>query len=391
MTDGSLKILLRSSWQTVNIGDIAHTPGILALLDRHLPQAAVTLWPNELSDAVHAMLLARFPRLRMADTPERQSAALAECDFFLHGSGPGLCGHKEAARARKAHKPYGFAGITLSDEELAKHRTILAESEFIFCRDTDSLAALEATGMAGPRTAFGPDATFALDLRDDAAAERLMAEHGLEPGKFLCVVPRLRYTPYWEIYTGRDRFVAEKDAINRQYAELDHAKLREAITEWVRQVQTRVFLVPEMTYVVSRLRALLFDGLPDDVKRHVAVIDRYWLTAEAASVYARAAAVLSMEMHSPIMALAAGTPAVLVRQPTDTRKGQMWRDIGLTEWIFEVDRSTGAQIADRIVALGRDPTHARAKAAVALAYAQARMQAMAEAVRQAVHRAKRVH
>ena len=27
------RILLRSSWQTVNIGDIAHTPGVLAILE----------------------------------------------------------------------------------------------------------------------------------------------------------------------------------------------------------------------------------------------------------------------------------------------------------------------------------------------------------------------
>ena len=40
------RILLRSSWQTVNIGDIAHTPGVLALLEKHLPEAAVTLWPS---------------------------------------------------------------------------------------------------------------------------------------------------------------------------------------------------------------------------------------------------------------------------------------------------------------------------------------------------------
>ncbi|NBS05543.1 MAG: polysaccharide pyruvyl transferase family protein, partial [Verrucomicrobia bacterium] len=26
------RVVLRSSWQTVNIGDIAHTPGMLALL-----------------------------------------------------------------------------------------------------------------------------------------------------------------------------------------------------------------------------------------------------------------------------------------------------------------------------------------------------------------------
>ena len=31
------KILLRSSWQTVNIGDIAHTPGMLRLLEQHRP------------------------------------------------------------------------------------------------------------------------------------------------------------------------------------------------------------------------------------------------------------------------------------------------------------------------------------------------------------------
>lgn len=31
------RILLRSSWQVVNIGDIAHTPGVLALIEKHIP------------------------------------------------------------------------------------------------------------------------------------------------------------------------------------------------------------------------------------------------------------------------------------------------------------------------------------------------------------------
>ena len=92
---------------------------------------------------------------------------------------------------------------------------------------------------------------------------------------------------------------------------------------------------------MPRLRPLLYDPLPEDVKPSVAVLDRYWLTAEAASVYARAAAVVSFEMHSPIMAVATGTPAVQLRQPTDTRKGQMWRDVGLDAWLFEIDDSTG--------------------------------------------------
>jgi hypothetical protein len=37
-SDKKKRILLRSSWQTINIGDIAHTPGVLALLERYLPQ-----------------------------------------------------------------------------------------------------------------------------------------------------------------------------------------------------------------------------------------------------------------------------------------------------------------------------------------------------------------
>ena len=117
--------------------------------------------------------------------------------------------------------------------------------------------------------------------------------------------------------------------MNEAFADRDHAKMREAIVAWVTEFNQKVFLVPEMTYEVARLRPLLFDPLPERVKPNVAVLDRYWLTAEAASVYAKAAAVLSFEMHSPIIAVSAGTPAILLRQPTDTRKGQMWRDVGL--------------------------------------------------------------
>lgn len=370
------RILLRSSWQTVNIGDIAHTPGLLALLEQHHPDAEVTLWPNPLSSDVADLLLKRFPKLRIAATTSEQDAAFAACDFFLHGSGPGLVGRAEANRARQAGKPYGFAGVTLSDDELRDHRELLAGAEFVFTRDGASLDALRASGIPCRRAEFGPDATFALDLRDDVSAERLLAEHGLAPGAFLCAIPRLRWTPYWEIVPEKVKPSPERSAINEAFADRDHAKMRAAIAAWVEQTGMRVFLVPEMTYEVPRLRPLLYDPLPAHVKSHVEVLDRYWLTAEAASVYARAAAVLSFEMHSPIIAVANGTPAVLLRQPTDTRKGQMWRDIGLAPWIFEIDEASGEEIADRVVALGRDLPAARQTAARALRFAQDRMAAM---------------
>jgi polysaccharide pyruvyl transferase WcaK-like protein len=374
------RILLRSSWQTVNIGDIAHTPGMLALLEKLRPDDAVTLWPNTLDAAVTKLLVDRFPKLRIAKTGDEKADALKACDFLLHGSGPGLVGAKEATLAMKAGKPYGFAGVTLNDTEIKTQRELLAGAKFVFTRDTDSLAALKQSGIAGPTMAFGPDATFALDLRDDAAADRLLAEHKLEAGQFLCAVPRLRWTPYWEIRPETTKPNPERSAVNEAFADRDHAKMREGIVAWVRETKRKVFLVPEMTYAVTRLKPLLFDPLPADVKPSVAVLDRYWFTAEAASVYAKAAAVASFEMHSPIMAVANGTPALHLRQPTDTRKGQMWRDIGLKDWIFEIDDATGKQIADRLLAIAKDLPAARRTAATARQFTRDKMATMIAAI-----------
>src|SRR5689334_6052200 len=69
------RILLRSSWQTVNIGDIAHTPGMLALLEKHRPDDEITLWPNALSADVEKLLTTRFPKLKLTRTKEEQAAA----------------------------------------------------------------------------------------------------------------------------------------------------------------------------------------------------------------------------------------------------------------------------------------------------------------------------
>lgn len=374
------RILLRSSWQTVNIGDIAHTPGMLALLEKYRPQAEVTLWPSSVDRGVEEILLARFPKLKIAKSKAEREAALAECDFFLHGSGPSLVGVKELTLAQKAGKPYGIGGVTLTDVEIKDQRELLAGAKFVFLRDTDSLRAVQASGITGPKIGFGPDATFAIDLRDDNAAAALLKQHNMEPGKFLCAIPRLRYTPYWEIHPERTKPNPERIRINEEFAEKDHAKLRDGITAWVRKTKLRVLLTPEMTYAVPLLKTLLFDKLPDDVKPHVSFMDRYWVTPEACSVYAQAAAIVSMEQHSPIMAIASGVPAVLVRQPTDTRKGQMWYDLKMNDWVFEVDQTSGAQIAERLVQIGRDLPAARESAARARAAAREYMAAMIAAI-----------
>src|SRR5690349_13691528 len=77
----SPRILLRSSWQTVNIGDIGHTPGVLALLEKQLPEAEVRLWPSSVDNGVDRMLQRRFPKVPIVQGPDGLKTALAECDF----------------------------------------------------------------------------------------------------------------------------------------------------------------------------------------------------------------------------------------------------------------------------------------------------------------------
>lgn len=67
-------LLLRSSWQTVNIGDLAHTPGVLALLEKYLPEAEVRLWAIDVDRGVLEMLRRRFPELRRVRDDQKAEA-----------------------------------------------------------------------------------------------------------------------------------------------------------------------------------------------------------------------------------------------------------------------------------------------------------------------------
>lgn len=69
--------------------------------------------------------------------------------------------------------------------------------------------------------------------------------------------------------------------------------------------------------------------------------------------------VLSFECHSPIIALTNGTPAFYLRQPEDTIKGQMYYDLQLTDWTFEINDVTGEQIAGRLMSVHADYAKAR--------------------------------
>ncbi len=295
----------------MNIGDIAHTPGVLALIARHIPEAEVRLWASgDLSDEVAAMEHRRFPGLGIvkgsigADGKASNADladAVAWCDFLLHGSGPSFVAAKDvAAFETSTGKPFGIYGITYGGAGEAQ-RALMSRARFAYFRDSVSLEKAKAEGVVSPVMEFGPDGAFACDLRNDAAADAFLRANGLEAGKFLCCIPRLRNTPYWKI---KDR--------------------------------------------------------PFDAAKHE--------RNEAMSTYVRSAGLFGLEMHSPIMCIGNGVPALVGRFAEQTSKGIMWRDIGLGEWLFDFDRDEEIRrFLPAVLAMARDPVAARAKAGQALA------------------------
>lgn len=376
------RIVLRSSWQTVNIGDIAHTPGMLHLLEEYLPQAEVRLWPSKVDNGVEEMLRRRFPKVAIIKTPQDLKAAFAECDFLLHGSGPSLVAEADVARWRKATgKPYGVNGITLTKPK-AQTIEILNGARFVYFRDSVSMQAARDAGCKAPVMAFGPDGAFAVDLRNDAAAEAFLKKNGLEEGKFLCCIPRLRKTPYWRIHnkpmTETDKRSHER---NEAMKEHDHAQLREAIIQVTRQTPLKVLLCPEDQSQMAVGKEMLYDKLPEDVKAKVVWRENYWLTDEAVSTYVRSAGLFGNEMHSPIMCIGNGIPAIVCRWAEQTSKGFMWRDIGLGDWLFDMDNEEDVKkVAPAVLAMAKDLEGAKAKAAKAREFARQRQKEAIETV-----------
>ncbi|MBL9151990.1 MAG: polysaccharide pyruvyl transferase family protein [Verrucomicrobiales bacterium] len=395
--DRPRRILLRSSWQTVNIGDIAHTPGVLRLLEEHLPGVEVRLWPSKVDNGVAEILRARFPRVTIVQGADALKAAFAECDFLLHGSGPSLVAEKDVVRWRdETGKPYGVYGITLPpksstatkaapEEVMQRTVSVLSGARFVYFRDSVSLQVAKDRGCTSPILEFGPDGAFACDLRDDAAATAFLQQHGLEDGKFLCCIPRLRYTPYWTIAEKKAAFDEVKHARNEQMKARDCAPLLEAIIAVTRETPMKVLLCPEDQTQMQVGKENLLDKLPDDVRAKVVWRDRYWLTGEAVSTYVRSAGLFGHEMHSPIMCIGHGIPAIVCRWAEQTSKGLMWRDIGLGDWLFDLDNEADLpKVAPAVLALAKDPAAARAKAAIGRANVEKRQRETMAVVRETV-------
>lgn len=381
------RILLRNGWQSQNIGDIAHYMGMMELLKLHGIDADVSFWSSNMENGADALFKKHFPEVPFFKDKESVAKAFKECDFFLHGSSSGFGAWKDARRWHdETGKPFGVMGISLTSAEEGMVET-LKLAKFVYFRD--GVSAQAATVIFGvskpPAMGWGPDTAFGITkLRDEERAIAYLKANGLEEGKFLCCIPRYRWTPFWTLH--KDRPVDKvKLARSEEMKEHDHAPYREAIIRLVREAGVKVLVTHEDQTQIQLGKEVLFDPLPDDVKKNVVWRDTYWLTDEALSIYVRSLGLFGNEMHSPIMCIANGIPATVGRWDEQTNKGFMWRDVGLDDWLFTMDdEARVAQIPETILAFAKDRAGSKAKAEKARQIVLAKQKEQFESLRKAM-------
>ena len=388
--DGRPEIAVFPQHQPRCIGDVAHGYGVVCLLRKHIPEARIRVL--KFFHEAREMYGRHFQ-----DVKGVGHDWLDTSDLLITSSGPVWLGldYMRQWVAEAGGKPFGTYGVTGGSLGYlgAEEADAIRKSSFLYFRDTKSLEMFKDLNpelqTRIPEIGFVPDGVFGFTLLDDEKALQFLAEKGLKEREYLCVVMRLRRTPPGlrlenglsgpytvESSQTMDYFVGdvkhtmkwhnlssleETMEYNRKYMEADHAPIREAITIFVRKTGMKVLLCPEMTYHLDAMGPLLRDPLPEDVKSKVVIRDTWWLPDEAASVYKRAFALLSLDCHSPIIASVHETPVFVYYFTPDSPKYQMWEDIGLGDWSGPVADTTGARIAEKLLAIHEDYDMAKKK------------------------------
>ena len=376
------------------MGEVAQVAGLLQILQGELPGVRLTVWATNLENGAGEWLKNLYPKVTfitgttgddgLPDQPALERAWKA-ADFLMHGPATGMVArnHLEAWR-RKTGKPFGIYGVTLPemDEKLA---SLLRAAAFVWLRDGISRAAVAKLGLEEAQLGFGPDSAFAMSHRNPAASDDWLHRHALDKKPFLCVVPKLRYTPYWQIYRRPPKYAEIAQAKqNKEFQETDHQLLLDALHRCLQIPDLHILVCPEMPYETEVGTNWIFQKLPESLQSRCIVRSEPWLPDEAAATYAKAKALLSLELLSCVVAAAAGTPALHVCLPEDRKSGQMWRDVGLKDRIVDREQASGEILTEKLLALMEDAASNDTKLAGARKFIADRQQRAGEVLRKAM-------
>ena len=399
------------AWGVGNIGDAAITPGLLNVLRRHFPHCSMTVLAEGEKAPVCAYLRKDFPDCEVRQSPfgkpyrealakakedfggklpplqdgnvdyvfqafaqtvvdslkrndPEMITALAETKFVVYNSGMVLVyGNGTLAgndfwgytvkrslpllAAWKLKVPYGVYAHSFDSfgqsPGLPYFRRLLGDAFFVFCRETSSLRYIEGLGIKPAVLRFVPDSTVSFTGRNDRWAKVFMDEHGLESKQFAVFIPRT-----WLGCGVVKRIVGE------QRSRAHVAKLRDLIQWWVRETGMKAVIAVEVASEQPHAKALLYDPLPEDVKQHCVVMGKFWTAEQAASLYRHTRILVTMELHSFLMAVSEGTPAVVATFKESGRKIQMPEDFKLGDFMFDIDSAPTCEIERAISRIHRN-------------------------------------
>ncbi|MEK6794711.1 MAG: polysaccharide pyruvyl transferase family protein [Spirochaetota bacterium] len=229
--------------------------------------------------------------------------------------------------ARKHGMPYAVNGQSfeaLDHPSDCFFRTLFTDAQFVSVRDPDSVDYLSGKGIGTGKLRFGPDSTFFYPGEDTAWAKRFLAVHSLADKGFISLIIRTSVQGYI--------------TVQREQSHL--SLLRDFITQWVTAADMPVLLCPEVRIEIDVMRNEVYAKLPEAVRERCVFMDKFWSTAQAKAVYRASRIVVSMEMHSVILALAAGTPVLHPQFAEAGRKASMLTELGLGRWLFDIDHTT---------------------------------------------------
>ncbi|WP_394353330.1 polysaccharide pyruvyl transferase family protein [Spirosoma aureum] len=277
---------------------------------------------------------------------------------------------------------YGQSFDRFDFPSMYAYRNVLSQAAFVYCRDGESLKFLKENKFRTPVLEFGPDGCFGINVRDEEKGLVYLKKSGLETQKFLAVVI-LTNTPYANRRSNAIDLVKSVAELQEQDNER-MAKIRAMITNWVRDTGLKVLLAPEVIKEIETAKSFLYDQLPDDVKANVVWRDTFWNVDEAMSVYARAHTIFGMEPHSLIMGLTLGVPILHAWPPSHGRKAWMFRDIGLPDWLVQVDESSANDWTKQLRLIHQDYAGAKKKVATSMDFVHQRQASTMQVIDKAI-------
>lgn len=325
----------------------------------------------ENSQAIVDDLLGRFPA-EMLEQIRRENLseadAFEQAGFVLYNSGTtfnfGRAGKRDfwtyallfsmpLLLARHLKIPYGINAQSFDALDWPAdlmYRRLFGDASFVYCRDSDSLEYLRQRNITNKRMGYRPDSTFFFGGVDDEWLGEFMQTHQLKKGSFVALIIRTSRNSPQDPLLG----VMNKD---REQANMD--KLVEFIEQWLSLTKTPIVLCPEVRWEIGAAKDYLYDRLSPESKRLCVWMSEFWTTEQAYSLFSASRLVISMEMHSVIMAISVGTPVLHPQFREAGRKARMVRDLGLGDWLMDIDEISSADLLKTAMAVHEDYDGAR--------------------------------